>query len=82
MSTFLGDGGCLGCGLRPGAAMPSSSGECSWIVLGALPDPKVIERFLGSSSAEKRAGVIDEVLGLTGDPRGTDMWANGAPTGR
>ena len=36
--------------------------------LGTLPDPKVVERFLGSSSAEKRAGVINEVLGLTGDP--------------
>jgi len=36
--------------------------------LGTLPDPEIVERFLASPAAEKRAGVIDEILGLTGDP--------------
>ena len=36
--------------------------------LGTLPDPKVVQQFLNSSSPEKRAGVINEVLGVTGDP--------------
>jgi len=36
--------------------------------LGSLPSPERITRFLAAESADKRAELIDELLGLTGDP--------------
>ncbi|MBP90026.1 MAG: S-layer related protein (Precursor) [Planctomycetaceae bacterium] len=36
--------------------------------LGTLPSSKKIEAFLASTDVNKRAALIDEILGLTGDP--------------
>ena len=37
--------------------------------IGTLPTPKRVRRFLASSEANKRAVLVDELLGLTGDPK-------------
>src|SRR5690606_41567303 len=36
--------------------------------LGTLPSPAKIEAFLGSTAEDKREQLVDELLGLTGDP--------------
>jgi hypothetical protein len=36
--------------------------------LGTLPSPDKIEAFLASTNVNKRAALVDEILGLTGDP--------------
>ena len=36
--------------------------------LGTLPAPARIEAFLSTTDTDKRAALIDEILGLTGDP--------------
>ena len=36
--------------------------------LGTLPRPEVVERFLASDAADKRDRLVDQILGLTGDP--------------
>lgn len=36
--------------------------------VGTLPPPAHVERFLASNDPNKRAVLVDEVLGLTGDP--------------
>ena len=46
--------------------------------LGTLPEPAVVERFLASTDAGKRDRLVDEILGLTGDPsrdRYVDEWS-------
>jgi hypothetical protein len=36
--------------------------------IGTLPSPEKIEAFLGSTADDKREQLVDELLGLTGDP--------------
>jgi hypothetical protein len=36
--------------------------------IGTLPTPEKIEAFLGSTADDKREQLVDELLGLTGDP--------------
>ncbi|MCA9210911.1 MAG: DUF1553 domain-containing protein, partial [Planctomycetales bacterium] len=43
--------------------------------LGTLPPPQRVEQFLTSTEADKREQLVDEVLGLTGDPN-RDVWVN------
>jgi hypothetical protein len=37
--------------------------------IGTLPTPERVERFLDSRDPDKRTALIDELLGLTGDPK-------------
>jgi len=43
--------------------------------IGTLPKPDVVERFLASTDPRKREKLVDELLGLTGDPR-RDIYVN------
>ena len=37
--------------------------------IGTLPAPELVEQFLASEDANKRDALVDELLGLTGDPK-------------
>jgi hypothetical protein len=37
--------------------------------IGTLPSVDIVERFLASEEADKRTVLVDELLGLTGDPK-------------
>ena len=37
--------------------------------IGTLPPAKRVERFLASEESDKRTALVDELLGLTGDPK-------------
>ncbi len=37
--------------------------------IGTLPEPQRVREFLADSSADKRERLVDELLGLTGDPK-------------
>ncbi len=43
--------------------------------LGTLPPPERVEAFLASDDPNKRTELVDELLGLTGDPA-RDVWNN------
>ena len=43
--------------------------------LGTLPPPQRVEAFLADNRSDKRAQLVDELLGLTGDPA-RDVWNN------
>ena len=43
--------------------------------LGTLPPPERVEAFLASDDPDKRTALVDELLGLTGDPA-RDIWNN------
>jgi len=43
--------------------------------IGTLPPPKKIEAFLASDAPDKRDQLVDELLGLTGDPA-RDIYTN------
>lgn len=43
--------------------------------IGTLPPPEKIEAFLASTDPNKRAHLVDELLGLTGDPQ-RDVYVN------
>jgi hypothetical protein len=36
--------------------------------IGALPEPETVIQFIGSSDPDKRSHLIDQLLGVTGDP--------------
>jgi len=43
--------------------------------IGTLPPPDRVRAFLASSDPDKRAALVDELLGLTGDPK-RDIYTN------
>jgi hypothetical protein len=43
--------------------------------IGTLPPPERVKAFLASSDPKKREALVDELLGLTGDPR-RDLYTN------
>ncbi len=43
--------------------------------LGTLPPPERVQAFLASTDPDKRTALVDELLGLTGDPA-RDVWNN------
>ena len=43
--------------------------------VGTLPPPERVEAFMADNRTDKRAQLVDELLGLTGDPA-RDVWNN------
>ncbi len=43
--------------------------------IGTLPPPERVKAFLASTDPQKREALVDELLGLTGDPR-RDLYTN------